>query len=164
MQWWSWWGRNCVELLDVVVELVVGVLVVVELVVEEVELVLVLELHWLWASTLTVLAACCRFCVNRAFTPPRLPTVPARPSAALEAAPHCPPLTAPLTWLSWALRLDAWSAESRPELPPQAAREVAARQRPPARSARGGWRIRTLSLVNGHRSLPEEQPLGERIG
>lgn len=57
--------------------------------------------------------------------------------AALLAPAQSPFWTAVETESSAALKLFAWSAESRPEPPPQAARQHAARPSPPARSARG---------------------------
>jgi hypothetical protein len=58
-------------------------------------------------------------------------------SAALLAAAQLPFWTAVETESSAALKLLAWSPESRPASPPQAASEHAARVSPPARSARG---------------------------
>ena len=117
------------ELLEVVVELVDGELVVVELVVEEVEVVLVLDRHWPRASTLTVLAACWRLSVSRAFTPPRLPTVLESPSAALEAAldatRSAPPATSgnnrPISPAATAARHDGTRATTARSSRPKAA-------------------------------------------
>ncbi len=93
--------------LAVVLELVVGVLVVVLVVAVLVVVVVVLDVHWLPASALTVLAACSRSSVSRGLTPPRLLTAPASPPAALEAAPHCPAPASPVTEASCELRLAA---------------------------------------------------------
>ena len=70
--------------------------------------------------------------------------------AALDAAPQLPALTAEETWSSCPLRLLAWSLESRPEPPPQAATSSAtANPSPPARMARDSWRIRSRTLEAG---------------
>jgi hypothetical protein len=74
--------------LDEVSVVVVGVLVVVDVVDVVVLEVDVDELQFEPASSLTVLAACCRLSVSRGLTPPRLSTAPARPPAALVAEPH----------------------------------------------------------------------------
>jgi hypothetical protein len=56
--------------------------------------------------------------------------------AALRAAPHCPDATAEEIEFSWALRLAAWLALSRPFWPPQATTKATAKPRLPARNAR----------------------------
>jgi hypothetical protein len=80
----------------------------------------------------------------------RFPTEFTNCAAALEAAPQFPELTAEETWSSWLLRLLAWSLESRPAPPPQAATSSAtANPSPPARMARDTWRIRRRTLEGG---------------
>jgi len=66
--------------------------------------------------------------------------------AALAASAQSPAATADETEFRSPLKLFAWSAESRPEPPPQAASRAMAKPRTPARIARGAWRIRGLTL------------------
>jgi hypothetical protein len=67
----------------------------------------------------------------------RLSTSAASEDAAREAAAQLPDWTAFEMVSTAALRLFAWSVESRPAPPPQAARIETAKPSPPARSARG---------------------------
>jgi hypothetical protein len=73
-------------------------------------------------------------------------TALARLRLALLAPAQSPAATADETWLSWLLSPLAWSLESRPAPPPQAAMSEVANPSPPARSARNRERIRRLTL------------------
>jgi hypothetical protein len=139
---------------DEVLVVVVGVLV---LVVDELVLVVVLEVgvvvvvvcrQSLAASTPTVDAPWVRFRRRFLFTVPgRLLTELLNRCEALDAAPQSPALAADPTWSSWFDSEFAWSAESRPAPPPQAASSETAKPVPHATSARGKNRIRAVTLV-----------------
>ena len=60
-----------------------------------------------------------------------------RATLALAAAPQFREPTAELIWSAWPLNAIDWSPESRPEPPPQAARNETAKPRPASRMARG---------------------------
>ncbi len=89
------------------------------------------------ASCSTVVTPWPRFCRRVVFTVEgRWLIASLSEVTALAAAPQSWELTAEETAPSWALRLEAWSPESRPLEPPQATANAAANPRPPARNAR----------------------------
>jgi hypothetical protein len=142
----------------VVVRLVVVVVVVVLVVVVGVEAVLAVR-QFCWASWPTVEAPWARSSRSVVLTVEgRFATAWSRPWLALEAASQRPAATAEETWLSWLERLFAWSAESRPAPPPQAARHETANPRLPARATRGQRRIRDLTLEGALAALRLESP------
>ena len=127
-------GVELVVVVEVVVELVVvfGVLVVVVVVV------VVLPRQSTDARWATVVTPWLSTWVSvRLIVGGRFATSLRSESAALAAAAQLPLWTAVETESRAALKLLAWSPESRPASPPQATRQDAARPSPPARSARG---------------------------
>jgi hypothetical protein len=127
-----------VVLLLLVVVVVVGVVLVVVVGVVLVEVVLVAAF---WqscaASWLTVCAPWPKFATSVVLTVEgRFAIALLNERAAPAAVPQSPATTAEESVSSWLLRLLAWSPESRPLLPPHAARNDTAKPSPQARSAR----------------------------
>jgi hypothetical protein len=137
-----------------VVAVVVGVLAVVVVVttgvLEEVEEVVVVVVVFDWqldcAAERSEAAPCCRLRASAGLTPERLLTASLNAPASLPAALHWPAETSLESWSSCELSELAWSDESRPDPPPQAASPHAARPTAPPRSARVSERIRAVTL------------------
>ncbi len=81
-----------------------------------------------------------------------------RAALALTAAPQSPDSTAELISFPWPLSAIDWSPESRPALPPQAATHETAKPSPPARMARGAYRMRDPTLEGRPVGIPLDGP------